>query len=244
MEIPVTEKETLREKTFIEDFDFGEETALVFDTMLERSIPFYSEIQRMIVEIASDFAIPGTRLYDLGCSTGTTLSQLASFLPSDMRFIGIDFSPDMLDKARQKLNVLSDSRCIELVCKNIDENIAISNASVVVMSLTLQFVRPIQRGQLIQRIAEGLHPEGCFILIEKVLGENPKLHRRFIQYYYHFKRQNGYSELEIAQKREALENVLIPYYVEENRELLQQHGFKTCEVFFRWYNFCGMIALK
>jgi tRNA (cmo5U34)-methyltransferase len=231
-------------RDLIENFHFGKETAAVFDDMLDRSVPFYAEVQRMMGEIAADFAAPGTRLYDLGCSTGTTLLWLDRIVSPEVAFIGVDSSPEMLDRARQKLDAHGFTRPHELVCQNLDNGVAISNASVVIMNLTLQFVRPLNRDRLIASIANGINDGGCLLLVEKVLSHNSTLNRLFIKYYYDFKKRNGYSEMEIAQKREALENVLIPYHFEENRELLLRNGFKACDVFFRWYNFCGMLALK
>ncbi len=110
--------------------------------------------------------------------------------------------------------------------------------------LTLQFVRPLHRDRLIAEIFKGLNDNGCLILVEKVLGENSLFNRLFIKYYYDLKRRNGYSETEITQKREALENVLIPYQLQENRELLLRSGFRYVDVFFKWYNFCGIVAVK
>lgn len=231
-------------RELIENFNFGKETAEVFDDMLDRSVPFYAEVQRMMGEIATDFAVPGTNLYDLGCSTGTTLLWLDRSLPEDINFVGVDSSPEMLDQARKKLAEHGFTRPHELVCQNLDNGVAIVNASVVVMNLTLQFIRPLYRDRLIQGIANGTNAGGCLLLVEKVLGQDSTLNRLFIKYYYDFKKRNGYSEMEIAQKREALENVLIPYHFEENRELLLRNGFKACDVFFRWYNFCGMLAIK
>lgn len=227
-----------------EDFNFGKETALVFDDMLDRSVPFYAELQRMIGEIATDFAVEGSRLYDLGCSTGTTLLCLDRVLPPGVAFVGVDSSPEMLAEAHAKLDRQGDARPCELVQQNIDHGVAIVDASVVIMNLTLQFVRPLNRDRLIAAIAQGTRPNGCLILVEKVLSHDSTLNRLFIKYHYDFKKRNGYSEMEIAQKREALENVLIPYHFEENRELLLRNGFKACDVFFRWYNFCGMLAIK
>ncbi|SMF93660.1 tRNA (cmo5U34)-methyltransferase [Methylomagnum ishizawai] len=226
------------------DFNFGQETALVFDDMLDRSVPFYAELQRMIGEIAADFAAEGSRLYDLGCSTGTTLLCLDRVVPPGVAFVGVDASPEMLEQARQKLARHGLARSCELVRQNLDQGVALVDASVVVMNLTLQFVRPLHRDRLIAAIAQGTRANGCLILVEKVLGQDSTVNRLFIKYHYDFKKRNGYSELEIAQKREALENVLIPYHFEENRELLLRNGFRTCDVFFRWYNFCGMLAIK
>ena len=100
------------------------------------------------------------------------------------------------------------------------------------------------RDRLLADIYAGMRPGGCLILVEKVLGETSLVNRLFIRHYYELKRRNGYSELEIAQKREALENVLVPYRVEENRDLLARHGFESVDVFFKWYNFCGLLAVK
>jgi tRNA (cmo5U34)-methyltransferase len=112
------------------------------------------------------------------------------------------------------------------------------------MVLTLQFLRPLHREKLIADIFAGLRENGGLILVEKVLGEDSHFNRLFIKHYYDYKRRNGYSETEIAQKREALENVLIPYKLLENRQLLLKSGFRYVDVFFKWYNFCGIVAIK
>jgi tRNA (cmo5U34)-methyltransferase len=216
----------------------------VFDDMLDRSVPYYAEIQRMMGELATDFAVAGSNLYDLGCSTGTTLVHLDKVLPAEVNFVGVDYSPEMLEKARHKLEQAGVKRKTELVCADLNNGVAVSNASVLVVNLTLQFVRPLNRDRVVTGLAAGLNKDGCLILVEKMLSQNSTINRLFIKHYYEFKKRNGYSELEIAQKREALENVLIPYHFDENRELLLRNGFKSCDVFFRWYNFCGMVAIK
>lgn len=231
-------------KKLISNFDFGKRTAQIFDDMLTRSVPFYAEIQRMIGEIAADFALKGSNLYDLGCSTGTTFVAIDSYVPRGVTFIGIDSSKEMLEKAKQKLSGYRFARRYQWICRDINQGVSVRNASVVIMNLTLQFVRPLYRQRVITSIAKGIRPGGVLILVEKVLSQNSTLNRLFIKYYYDFKRRNGYSDLEIAQKREALENVLVPYHFDENRELLLNNGFKGCDMFFRWYNFCGILALK
>ena len=220
------------------------ETARVFDDMLNRSVPFYEETQRMMGEIIADFAVPGTNVYDLGSSTCTTFRWIDHAVPKNVTFVGVDSSEEMLAKGRQKMRESSSKRKLKLVKADLNQKVEIKNASVVILNLTLQFVRPLQRERLIRNITSGLNEGGCLILIEKVLSQNSTLNRMFIKYYYEFKKRNGYSELEIAQKREALENVLVPYHFDENRELLLKNGFKGCDIFFRWYNFCGIVALK
>ena len=226
------------------DFKFNPETAAVFDDMVSRSVPFYDEMQRMTAELARDFSQPGTSLYDLGCATATTLALLDRSLDPGVRFVGIDNSQAMLDKAAAKMEAIGASRPVEFINADLHRLPPMENVSVTIMNLTLQFVRPLYRHKLVRRICEATEESGCLIVVEKLLVQDSRLNRLFIDYYYDMKRRNGYSETEIAQKREALENVLIPYRLDENVELLSEAGFKTVEVFFRWYNFCGIIAVK
>ena len=226
------------------DFNFGRQTAEVFDDMLSRSVPFYAEIHRMIGEVAADFAVDGSNLYDLGCSTGNTFLALDPVVPPNVQFIGVDSSPEMLEEARKKLKQEGFRRRYKLICADLNRGVKVTRASVVVMNLMLQFIRPLYRPKLMKKIFEGMQKPGCLLLVEKVLSKNSTLNRLFIDYYYAFKERQGYSTLEIAQKREALENVLVPYRVEENIELLLNSGFRECEVVFKWYNFCGILALK
>ena len=239
----------IRDKIFLEaqaatDFNFGEKVASVFDDMLDRSVPFYKEVQRMIAEMGTDFAAEDTNVYDLGCSTGNTLLHLDVSVGHKVRLIGVDNSEDMLQRCRQKLTEQGVRHEYELVCADLNQGVRIQNASMVLMVLTLQFVRPLYRDTLIKSIREGLNENGCLILVEKVLGEASIFNRLFIKYYYELKKRHGYSEMEIAQKREALENVLVPYRLSENREMLLRAGFRCNDVFFKWYNFCGIVALK
>lgn len=240
----MSKDEVFKEPQQAADFKFGENVAAVFDDMLERSIPFYDEVQRMITEISLDFAKEGSNLYDLGCSTGTTLMNLDKVLPENIKFIGLDDSQDMLNKCELNFKNANLKRQYELIQADLNKGVLMENPSVVVMCLTLQFLRPLYRERLIMDIYRQLNYNGCLILVEKVLGEDSLFNRLFIKYYYDFKRRNHYSDLEISQKREALENVLIPYKLNENLDLLANCGFKYREVFFKWYNFSGIVAVK
>lgn len=240
----------MRDKLFdkpdraVTDFDFGEKTAEVFDDMLDRSIPLYSELQRMIGELANEFAVSGTNVYDLGCSTGITLQSLMGAIKKDVTFVGVDYSAPMLERAERRLESLDDTRPHRTVCADLNGDCDIKNASVIVLNLTLQFVRPLFRDLVLRRIHAGLNENGCLILVEKVLGNDSMFNRMFINNYYEMKKRNGYSETEIAKKREALENVLIPYRVDENLALLRSNGFSHTDMFYKWYNFAGFLAVK
>lgn len=228
----------------VPDFKFGTTVANVFDDMVNRSVPYYGEIQRMIAEQAADFAKPDTNVYDLGCSTGTTMIGMNTMVDPSIRFVGVDDSTHMLDKCRTKLVEAGFTRPFDLVVADLNQGLQIENASVVVLCLTLQFVRPIYREKLLKNLFDGMNSGSVLILVEKILAEESTFNREHIKYYYNYKRRNNYSELEISQKREALENVLIPYKLSENISLLRDVGFNHCEVFFKWYNFTGLLAVK
>lgn len=231
----------------VSDFNFGANTAEVFEDMLERSIPLYREMQRMLGEIAGEFAVTGTNVYDLGCSNGITLETLGAAIAAagkDVQLIGVDYSQAMLEKARLRLADKGGTHPPQLVHGDLNEGCRIENASVVVLNLTLQFIRPLFRDRLVHAIHDGLNENGCLILVEKVLGNDSLFNRLFIKFYYDMKRRNDYTDTEIAQKREALENVLIPYRIDENVELLKRNGFGSVDVFYKWYNFAGLVGVK
>lgn len=233
-----------KNKNNILEFSFDKKTSEVFDDMLERSVPLYAEIQRMMGEITAEFAQHGTAVYDLGCSTGTTLFTIHESVHRDIKLIGVDYSKDMLGKCRAKFKKKGIRNGYKLICADLNKPISIKNASVVILNLTLQFIRPIYRDRLIKSIYNGLIDNGCLILVEKVLGNDSAFNRLFIKLYYDMKKRQGYSDLEIARKRESLENVLVPYRLEENRKLLSKNGFAHVDIFYKWYNFCGMVAIK
>ncbi|GAA5086242.1 carboxy-S-adenosyl-L-methionine synthase CmoA [Chryseobacterium ginsengisoli] len=226
------------------DFEFNTKVAGVFDDMVSRSVPFYDEMQRMTSELAGNYALPHTNVYDLGCSTGTTMLLMDKTVEEEINFIGIDDSEEMIIKCKEKLNNFKLNRNIELLVADFTKTVPVENASVVAMVLVLQFIRPINRLSIVKKIHDGMVKNGVFILVEKILTEEKSFNREYIDYYYDFKRRNSYSELEISQKREALENVLIPYKTSENINMLHEAGFNDVEVFFRWYNFTGIIAKK
>jgi tRNA (cmo5U34)-methyltransferase len=229
----------------VEKFTFNQDVAEVFDDMIRRSVPLYDEIQRMTVEIAAQFAQPQSRIYDLGCATGTTLSLLAMaiHLP-DVQFIGIDNADAMLFKAKNRLSDVVSCRNVVLENADLNERTEFSLASVIILNWTLQFVQPPNRVRLLRGIFAGLLNGGCLIILEKILPSDVSLSKLYTGFHHAFKRRNEYSDLEISQKRESLEKVLTPFRIEDNIALLQQVGFPLIDIFFRWYNFAGLIAIK
>lgn len=227
------------------DFVFDEKVAGVFDDMVARSVPYYDEVQRLQVDLAVEFLPERESLvYDLGCSTGTTLHLLSSHprCPGTARFVGLDNSPAMLEKARTKL-APAGSR-VELLEADLNAGVDLRPCRIVFLNWTLQFVRPLYRESLVRRIFLALEPGGALFLSEKVLLSDSFLNRLYIEHYLRYKRSRGYSDAEIQRKREALENVLVPYRLEENRLMLERAGFSTIDPFFRWLNFACLLAVK
>lgn len=230
--------------TVEEDFVFNERVVEVFDDMLDRSIPFYSEVIRASATLLETYLEPGDTVYDLGCSTGTTLLEFCRLLEGkDFSFVGIDSSEPMLEKARLKAELYTKTENLRFL----KEDITVMNhmgAGAFILNYTLQFIRPLRREAFLEHLFNSLRPGGVLLLSEKIISHDRRLNREYIDIYHQFKKERGYSELEIAKKREALENVLIPFSIEENRTMLENVGFSTVETFFQWFNFSSIIAVK
>jgi tRNA (cmo5U34)-methyltransferase len=228
-------------KPIKKQFEFDEEVAVVFDDMLNRSVPFYKEASEITVFFALKYLKEGGRLYDLGSSTASLLIEIYKKLPFKAKLIGLDNSEAMIEQAQKKLNAYGMD--IELKYADI-LNYEYKKADVFISNYTLQFIRPLVREELVKKICNYLNDEGVFIFSEKLISHDKKLNKELIELYYDFKKKQGYSEFEIAQKREALENVLVPYSEEENITMAKKAGFSHCEVIFRWANFATFNAKK
>lgn len=229
-------------KPIKKQFEFDEEVAAVFDDMLARSVPFYKESQK----ITEFFALKNLKedgiLYDLGCSTATLLLNIHRKLQTKATLVGLDNSEAMLERAKSKCHVFGADDIVLEYADILEYDY--KSADVFVSNYTLQFIRPLVREELVKKIASSLNKEGVFIFSEKVISHHAKLNKDLIECYYDFKKEQGYSEYEIMQKREALENVLVPYSEEENIKMAKNCGFSHCEVVFRWANFATFIAIK
>lgn len=225
----------------VKQFEFDASIAAVFDDMVNRSVPHYKMVQALIVELSRKLLKQGDRVYDLGCSTASTLFALEQALPFDLELFGVDTSAAMIEQAQKKSQAFNSH--IKLLLEDILE-VVIEDADLIISNYTIQFLRPKKRDEMIKKIYESLNDEGVFIFSEKVIMEDKRLDKAFIEIYYDYKKAQGYSEFEIAQKREALENVLVPYTFEENKEMLEDAGFKSVDTLFRWVNFTTYIAKK
>jgi tRNA (cmo5U34)-methyltransferase len=234
-------KDKIFNKPIKKQFEFDEEVASVFDDMLNRSVPFYRENLNLEINILKNFLNENDKVVDLGSSTGTFLIELAKKSNKKLNLTGIDNSAAMIKRAKNKAKAFGvDINFIKADFLDYD----FSNSKAIIANYTIQFVRPLKREKLIKKIYDSLVNEGIFLMSEKLITNNKKLNKIMIDEYYEFKKKMGYSEYEIARKREALENVLIPYTMEENIEMLKNAGFSEVEVIFRWNNFATFIAFK
>ena len=225
-------------------FRFDHRVVEVFPDMLRRSVPGYETGIAMTGLLAARFAVEGSTLYDLGCSLGaSTLAMHRRLEGRRCAIVAVDNSPAMIAGCRRRLGALAPAPELDLRESDL-RDVRIDNASVVVLNYTLQFVPVKERPRLLKRIGAGLRRGGLLLLSEKVVFADPALNRLNIDLHHDFKRAHGYSELEIAAKRDALDKVLIPETLEAHRERLRGAGFKSCEVWFQCFNFASLIALK
>lgn len=242
--VPRSKDKLYQVDTVKEDFVFSEKVVEVFDDMLDRSIPFYHKIIQASAQLLDISLNEGDTVYDLGCSTGTTLLKLARSLPEKrLNFYGVDNSPAMLDKARLKAELYSKTESISFINHDIT-TLQVRNCGAFVLNYTMQFIRPMLRQEFIKQLFNSLRPGGILLLSEKTINHDKMLNRQYIDIYHRFKLAKGYSELEIAQKREALENILVPFSIDENKAILHNAGFSSVETFFQWFNFSSFIAIK
>lgn len=242
-------------------FSFNKEVASVFDDMLNRSVPYYNDNIAFIANLIES----STRICDIGCSTGNTLLFLAQRFHDRLLF-GIDNSASMLDIAKAKAKAYGvkvqfcemdimdfDFKIPRKVAKDFMKGDSTKDSAkngesacfdTIIANYTMQFIRPQKREQIIDKIFKALPRNGKFIMSEKLICEDKWLDKALIDIYHNFKAENGYSKTEISKKREAIENILIPFSQDENIVMLKNAGFATAEVVFRFCNFATFIAIK
>jgi len=231
-------------KDRIEPFAFNREVTAVFDDMLTRSVPLYKESIQRQAQMTLSFFQDKTRIYDLGCSHGNLgLLILEQFKNTPFTMVGVDSSRPMIEKYHARLEQVENPDQIDLVCGLLEE-VAIENASVVLINLTLQFLDVKKRAHLIQKIYDGLLPGGVLLVTEKIIPRAASINDLEQDFYRRFKRENGYSELEISQKRDALEKVLIPESLGVHQQRFLNSGFSAVDIWLKWFNFASMIAIK
>ena len=227
----------------VDAFQFNAAVADVFTDMIERSVPGYGLVLQLIGSMAEQFSRPNSNVYDLGCSLGASTLQLRRHVPSSCHVIGVDNSSDMIERCEGNLARDHSSATYELRMEDLRDT-TIENASIVVLNFTLQFLPDDERPAILQRIAQGLLPGGILLLAEKLRYDDPTEQELMTRLHHDFKRYQGYSDLEIAQKRAALENVLVPNTSAEHIDRLSAAGFSVQQPCIRCLNFEAFLAIR
>jgi tRNA (cmo5U34)-methyltransferase len=227
------------------DFVFDAKVANVFEDMINRSIPGYSTIITMIGVLAERYCQANSTIYDLGCSLGgASFAVLNRIQREDIELIAVDNSKAMIEKLTEAVTVnIKNPWKLSCQCEDILDT-DISNASVVILNFTLQFIPVEQRAELLKKVFAGMRVGGILIISDKITFPDEKLNQLFIEMYHSFKENMGYSKLEIARKRAALENVLLPETLETHKTRLTQIGFRSFDAWFQCFNFASMVAFK
>lgn len=226
------------------DFQFDQQVAQVFPDMIKRSVPGYSNIITAIGMLAKRFAQPDSNLYDLGCSLGAaTIEMRRNVTAPNCQIIAVDNSSAMIERCLLQVSAFKSDTQVKVVCSDL-QNVELSNASVVILNFTLQFIKPEERQAIISKIYNGLREGGILVVSEKLRFENDTIQELLTDLHHDFKRANGYSELEISQKRNAIENVMLTDTFDTHQTRFKKAGFKTSELWFQCFNFSSMIAIK
>ncbi|MBL1352250.1 MAG: carboxy-S-adenosyl-L-methionine synthase CmoA [Zetaproteobacteria bacterium] len=225
-------------------FRFDSQVTDVFADMIQRSVPGYGLSLDMLAVIATEYAQENSQIYDLGCSLGaSTLAICHGIQVQGCNIIGVDNAPAMIAQCQSYIDADHSCSSIQLQCADI-QDVVIENASMVVLNFTLQFIPVEKRQALLTRIAQGLRKGGVLILSEKIRFEDENENHRQIALHEGFKRSQGYSDIEISQKRQALEQVLIPETLKIHHQRLHDAGFQHSQTWFQCFNFTSILAFK
>ncbi|MFB1014320.1 MAG: tRNA (cmo5U34)-methyltransferase [Alteromonadaceae bacterium] len=228
----------------VKDFTFDAQVVEVFPDMISRSVPGYNTIIETIGRLSERFVTDHSNVYDLGCSLGAaTLAMRQGITAKNCQLIGIDNSSAMVERCKMHINAYKGQTPVQIIEGNM-QDIVIENASMVVLNFTLQFIEPEQRQSLLNKISKGLNPGGLLVISEKISDSDEVCRNLLTDLHHNFKRANGYSELEIAQKRTALENVMRTDTLEVHQQRLATAGFSHVSPWFQCFNFFSLIAIK
>lgn len=224
-------------------WEFDNDVASCFANMLERSIPDYRSMRSLVYELGERFVQPCTYITDIGCSTGLAIEPFYQKHYDNNIYFLCDNSEAMIAVCKDKFSVGINTGFVQLVNGNFFEQEIPYNQSLVLSILSLQFMPTAYRQNMINSIYNALNPGGAFVLVEKIIADEGTDDLN-VELYYQMKRENGYTNERIMQKRKSLENVLSPLKAEWNVDMLHEAGFEKVDMFWRCLNFCGWVAIK
>jgi tRNA (cmo5U34)-methyltransferase len=233
---------TRKKNRDINQWRFDKGATKIFEGHIRKHTPFYEEMHRMITELSDWFLRDSSIVYDLGTSTGEGIRRIYErHSDKKLKFVAVDKSEEMVNKAKNNLSQVPN---VEFHVHDLNKTFTIKNASVVLSILTLQFLEPNSRPRLLKEVFDGLEFGGAFILVEKVLGNTPKFDEIWTDLHHDMKRRKGLNDEEIAIKRQSLRGILLPYSFGKNMQLINEAGFQDVDIFFKWYNWIGIVATK
>ncbi len=225
-------------------FKFDQKVAAVFPDMIKRSVPGYQNIIHNIQKLAGIYVTKNSVCYDLGCSLGAASLALShGSQHSGVKIIAVDNSAAMIERCATNISGFKHQTPIELIQADI-QHLTINNASMVVLNYTLQFIPQTLRRDVLANIYQGMNHGGLLLLSEKIIFSDETVNQLMIELHHQFKRENGYSELEISQKRNALETVLVPETQSSHLQRLKDIGFSHVSGYQQQLNFASFIAIK
>lgn len=220
------------------NWKFDSSVVPVFDEHVKQSVPMYDEIHSLIKDISGWFLQENTNMYDIGTSTGKVIKNLQSSYNKNLNFIGIDSSEEMCKKLK------TENVDFEVINTDVTCDFTFDNASLITSVLTMQFISESKRQELINKIHKGLYKGSAFVMVEKVIGNNARFNEIYTELYHELKLKNNLTPQHVFEKSRAIRGVMKPYTVDENVEMLNNAGFKDIDIFFKWNNFVGFIAIK
>ncbi len=225
------------------DWKFNRNVSNNFDKHVRQSIPMYDEIQKYICSLSEWFLKDGSNIYDLGCSTGETAKNLFKKFPNKkINYTGFDLSKEMI-KIAVKKNIKNKKK-VKFKIGDINKINYKKNTDLFLSVLTFPFLNSQNRLGLYKKIYKSLKHGGSLIFVDKIRSSNSNFEDIFNQIYFDFKIANKLNHAQVLNKSKSIRSSMQLFELAEIDNFLTKSGFKKREVFFRWYNFIGIIAIK
>ena len=216
---------------------FDKEMVDNFDDHVKKSVPLYEEFHKDIINMSVYFSQKNTKIIDIGTSTGVLLNDLYNINKHrNMECIGIDIETDMIEECNNRYNNLKFE-----VCDALDFDY--TNSSIITSVLTLQFINKKERKEIIKKIHNEMNEDGSLFIVEKIKNNIPDIHDIYNDIYYDFKRNNLTDE-DVLDKNVSLRGVMKPLTLQDNIQILKNVGFNKIDIFMKYNNFVGLLAIK
>jgi tRNA (cmo5U34)-methyltransferase len=172
-----------------------------FDRHVREQLPWYDLATNAITHIARHYIPDGGLVYDLGAATGNIGRAIAPVLTDrQARLIGIEPSAEMVKRYEAPG---------EIVCSKA-EDVDYEGFDLAVVFLTLMFIEPRKRVQLMNRLRHACRPGGAIVVFDKLEPAGGYLSTVFYRLTLAGKRAAGVTPDEIVEKELSLSGVQRP----------------------------------